>query len=389
MAVSVNRHGNLVLDFYCYAPNGEKIRCRESTRLPNNKANLKIARARMAIISNELKLGKFDYLRHFPEGSKAHLFREQPGQMSFGKFWEIWLSEKSLRATTREGWMSAYANYIGPSFGNALIQSIDESQVLSFRVRLEGKGLASSTINDKVMKPLRMCLLKAYKRGLISTYPCAEIKKLLETPEEVDPFSFEELQQLLAFAKDNYPYWYDLFVIWPRIGLRPGEIYGLKWPRIDYFNRKILVRETRTRRVDGPPKTPSSRRSVDMRPAVFEALKRQEARTKLVDPEGYVFLNEKKRPLGDEYMRQKVRHILSRADIRLRPPKQMRHTFATLHLGAGEQISWVSRMLGHANSKITWERYNRFVPNLTREDGSAFEEAMGRAEENLKAAQKG
>jgi len=126
-----------------------------------------------------------------------------------------------------------------------------------------------------------------------------------------------------------------------------------------------------------------------MRPAVFEALKRQEARTKLVDPEGYVFLNEKKRPLGDEYMRQKVRHILSRADIRLRPPKQMRHTFATLHLGAAEQISWVSRMLGHANSKITWERYNRFVPNLTREDGSAFEEAMGRAEENLKAAQKG
>jgi len=125
MAVSVNRHGNLVLDFYCYAPNGEKIRCRESTRLPNNKANLKIARARMAIISNELKLGKFDYLRHFPEVSKAHLFREQPGQLSFGKFWEIWLSEKSLRATTREGWMSAYANYIGPSFGNALIQIID------------------------------------------------------------------------------------------------------------------------------------------------------------------------------------------------------------------------------------------------------------------------
>ena len=87
-------------------------------------------------------------------------------------------------------------------------------------------------------------------------------------------------------------------------------------------------------------------------------------------------------------MRQKVRHILSRADIRLRPPKQMRHTFATLHLAAGEQISWVSRMLGHANSKITWERYNRFVPNLTREDGSAFEEAMGRAEENLKTAEK-
>jgi len=126
-----------------------------------------------------------------------------------------------------------------------------------------------------------------------------------------------------------------------------------------------------------------------MSKSVRQALKRQEARSRLVDPEGYVFLNEKKRPLGDEYMRQKVRHILTRADIRHRPPKQFRHTFATLHLASNEQISWVSKMLGHANSKITWERYNRFVPNLTRRDGSAFEKEMGKAERTLKAAQKG
>ena len=389
MAVRVNRHGNLVLDFYCDAPDGRRIRCRESTKLSDNAANRKIARARIAIITNELKLGEFDYLRRFPNGSKAQLFREHQGQLTFGEFWEIWLNEKDLRTTTMEGWVSSFDNYIGPSFSDLPIHSIDESRVLAFRKLLKQKGLAASTINDKIVKPLRMCLLKAYKRGLIASYPCVEIKRLPETPEELDPFSFEELQHLLSFVRREFPYWYALFVIWPRTGLRPGELYALKWPKIDYLHRKILVRETRTRGVDGPPKTPSSRRNVDMSKSVRQALKRQEARSRLVDPEGYVFLNEKKRPLGDEHMRQKVRHILTRADIRLRPPKQFRHTFATLHLGAGEQISWVSRMLGHANSRITWERYNRFVPNLTHEDGRAFEEKMGRAEQALKASQKG
>ncbi len=33
-------------------------------------------------------------------------------------------------------------------------------------------------------------------------------------------------------------------------------------------------------------------------------------------------------------------------------------------------------MLGHANAKINWNTYNRYIPNLTRDDGSAFEAMM-------------
>jgi hypothetical protein len=41
-----------------------------------------------------------------------------------------------------------------------------------------------------------------------------------------------------------------------------------------------------------------------------------------------------------------------------------------------EQIYLVSGMLGHSSAKITWEVYNRFMRNLTHEDGSAFAAAM-------------
>jgi integrase len=54
----------------------------------------------------------------------------------------------------------------------------------------------------------------------------------------------------------------------------------------------------------------------------------------------------------------------------------MRHTFATLAISTGENINWVARMLGHKSPVVTLERYNRFVPNLTRHDGRALLESI-------------
>ena len=117
-----------------------------------------------------------------------------------------------------------------------------------------------------------------------------------------------------------------------------------------------------------------NRRDIDLRPSVIEALKRQEARTGLSD--GHIFLTHAGRPFSKAFMRKKFRHLLKLAGLRYRPPAQMRHTFATLHIAAKENISWVSKSLGHSSVEITLKRYNRFVPNLTREDGSAFEAIM-------------
>jgi len=57
----------------------------------------------------------------------------------------------------------------------------------------------------------------------------------------------------------------------------------------------------------------------------------------------------------------------------------MRHTFATLAISAGENIIWVARMLGHKSPVVTLERYNRSVPNLTREDGKLLAGTRGMA----------
>lgn len=374
MAV-VNREGWLYLDFYCYAPNGQKTRCREATGLRDNKKNLQVIEAKDKAIKYELKHGKFDYLHFFPNGAKARVFKMPTGDILFSEWWDSWLAEKTLRENTERGWKSSYRIHIRPHFGHLLLSQIDEHEVLVFRKILEQKGLKANSINDKIIKPLCMCLLRAQKRGLIAYYPCEDIRRLTEQPPDIDPFSFDELRKFLSFLEAKKPVFHDLVLVWSRTGLRPGELYALKWKRVDYFNRKLMVRETRMPSgLEGPPKTRHSLRDVDLRIPAIEALKRQEARTRLMD--SYVFMTGAKKPFSDAFMRKKFRHLLELAKLKYRPPKQMRHTFATLHIGAGENISWVSKMLGHSSVEITLKKYNRYIPNLTREDGSAFEKIM-------------
>ncbi len=51
---------------------------------------------------------------------------------------------------------------------------------------------------------------------------------------------------------------------------------------------------------------------------------------------------------------------------------QTRHTFASLMLGLGENPNWVASTLGHASTEMLFKKYIKFIPNLTRRDGSAF-----------------
>jgi integrase len=111
-----------------------------------------------------------------------------------------------------------------------------------------------------------------------------------------------------------------------------------------------------------------------MLPPVKETLTAQKSLSWLLGD--LVFVDGKKQPVNYELFRMKVwEPVLKRLGIRYRPPYQMRHTFATLAISAGENINWVGRMLGHKSPVVTLEKYNRFVPNLTREDGKALLQA--------------
>lgn len=64
--------------------------------------------------------------------------------------------------------------------------------------------------------------------------------------------------------------------------------------------------------------------------------------------------------------------------LRRRRPYQTRHTAATFWLAAGENPEWIARQLGHSTTEMLFKVYSWYVPNLTRQDGSAMERLLRR-----------
>ena len=75
------------------------------------------------------------------------------------------------------------------------------------------------------------------------------------------------------------------------------------------------------------------------------------------------------------YNQGHIRELLKNK-VFLEGPYLTGHTAATLWLAAGESLEWIARQVGHTTTEILFRVYSRYVPNLTRQDGSAFERLL-------------
>jgi len=115
-----------------------------------------------------------------------------------------------------------------------------------------------------------------------------------------------------------------------------------------------------------------------MLPAVERALKAQCPDSQLRSE--WVFPSERGGHLDITNLRERIwKPTLRRAGLRERTLYQTRHTFATISLASGEDIGWVARVLGHSSTEMVIRHYHKFIPNLTRRDGSAMAGLIARA----------
>jgi integrase len=142
----------------------------------------------------------------------------------------------------------------------------------------------------------------------------------------------------------------------------------------DFTHGKAVIRASRSQR-GGQEKEPKTGiRTIDLLPDVIEALKRQQERTYLIRK--WVWMNGNRQWTSATF-HDHWKRVFELAKVRYRPPSQMRHTFASLHLQSGENPEWVScRMMGHSDSSMMFQNYSRYIPNATRQDGSAYKAEM-------------
>lgn len=382
----------------------EGQRCREYTALTDTPANRKKLEKVLDKIELEIAAGTFIYVNYFPNSKalkrldRGSVVAETPVAQAvgvtvsgivtpeqadlgplFSAFASQWVDDHSIewRRSHIRSLLSTLNGRLVPEFGGKAVGSITKSDILAFRATLakvkgrgEQVGLSSKRINE-IIGLLRQILTEAADQFQF-TSPALSIKKLRVRKTDVNPFSLVDVQRVMATARPDYK---DYFTTRFLTGMRTGEVHGLKWKYIDWDLRIIRVRETFVLGEDEYTKTDGSQRDIQMSQPVFEALKRQfEVTGKTSD---YVFCNQTGQPLDNKNFSDRVWYpLLRHLDLEKRRPYQMRHTAATLWLASGEAPEWIARQLGHTSTEMLFRVYSRYVPNLTRQDGSAMERLL-------------
>ena len=388
---SIRQHrGRLLIDY-----RDDGVRQRVYTKLEDNQANRaklqRVADHVDAAVSsgNSVKAvlelaGLLQSLPESRETAAVPVFANRPTAQSgietpmFLTFAEQWFGEFKV------GWRKTYITtvrgildqHLLPRFGVFAIGSITRAQILDFRSHLAsvrgrrpGTKLSPARINTVILI-LRQILQEAADRYEF-TMPMGKLKPLKIPKSDVDPFSLEQAQSIIDSVRKDYRHYMTVRFF---TGLRSGEIHGLKWKSVDFARRLILVRETIVGGEEEYTKTDSSQRDIQMSQLVHDAL---QAQHKATGHMAYVFCNRAGEPVDTANVTKRVWYpLLRHLGLALRRPYQTRHTAATLWLASGEAPEWIARQLGHASTEMLFRVYSRFVPNLTRRDGSAMDRLL-------------
>lgn len=339
-------------------------RRRERLRLAPTEANKRFAKRLKAVIEHEIATGTFDYAKHFPRSAHARVSVGTPLRTALLAYVDSLSSELEpetvrkyrLDAATVAGWFSPADT----------LKTLTRSRV---REVIGALDLSKKRILN-LLTPLRGAIAQAFDDGDLAVNPLARLKvrRTRKTDSErPHPFTPAEVSRL---AKTELG---DLWEAWAWCGLRPGEIIGLQPEDVDLQNRRLHVRRAVRVGRQKAPKTAAGERSVTLLPRAHAAFERALEKAK-----HSVFWNPNtgERWHEDRALARAFRIACKTADVDYRPPKHLRHTYASWTLSAGENPLWVAKQMGHEDTTMVFRVYAQWIPDV---DASAGQRVISKA----------
>ena len=193
--------------------------------------------------------------------------------------------------------------------------------------------------------------------------------------------------QFLAAARGDRLF--ALFAVGVAVGLRKGELAGLRWEDVDLDQGLVHVRQTIQRvygvgMVTGPPKSARSRRDVPL--PVYAGVALKEHRTRQLEERlamgrywidsGLVFTTTIGTGLDPRNLTRVLDELIAAAGVRRIRFHDLRHTCASLLLAQGVPARVVMDVLGHSQFSITMDLYSHVMPSALREAADAIDRAL-------------
>lgn len=299
------------------------------------------------------------------------------GRTTLGDYLEDWLTHvlpaRKPAPGTTDNYTWAVRHHVIPALGKVRLDQLRADDVDRLLRDIIGAGKARSTARI-ARTVLVMALEHAERRDLVPRN-VARLSILPPGPvRESRSLTLDQARTLLAtIAGERLE---AAWVVMLTCGLRPGELLGLAWDAVDLDAGTLRVCQALNRAggaafVLGEPKTPKSRRTLDVPSPAIEALRshraRQAAERLAVGSAwrdaGLVFTTEIGTVLDPRNFRRAFARVTEAAGLGTGwHPQELRHSAVSLLSAAGVRLEDVADVVGHSSaSRMTGDVYRHQV----------------------------
>ena len=270
-----------------------------------------------------------------------------------------------------------YTGHIRPYFEKHPHMELDKLtsyDIEKYYQTLRKKGLSESTI-ARQHRMINAAFNQAVKEKRITVNIMDDVKTPSDEYHEASFYDVEQLSELFRVAKDSTIYTEILLASF--LGLRRGEVLGLKWDSIDFKNRKVNIRVNVTPGIDDNGKeifviseklkTKKSTRCLILPESLAQYLQEQKQKrdqrikdygpyynTKYLD---FVCVDDRGNLHRPNYVSLTFRRMIRRAGLPYICFHDLRHSCATMLLSLGFSMKAVQQQLGHAMYSTTANTY--------------------------------
>lgn len=320
-------------------------------------------------------------------------------KMTIAEYLTYWLTSvarSKVRPTTYVNYESLVRNYITPEFGRKKLVRLTARDIRAFLMMTAATCQCCAQGKDKkrpehkrrccalgkcckklpsdrtvrfLLVIMRAAIQHAVREDDLPRNVARNVELGMGTRREIEPLTSKEGRSLLTAARDNR-LWaaYELAV---RIGLRRGELLGLRWSDADLHEGVLTVRQA-LQRVGGEllivaPKTQRSARRVALPAECVTALRAQRVQ-QIADKKaagdnwkgteyGLVFTTKNGTPIEPRNMNRSFEALSIRAGVRKVRLHDLRHTCASLLHEQGADARMIMEVLGHSSIRVTMDIY--------------------------------
>lgn len=168
----------------------------------------------------------------------------------FNKFRENGREDRAFATKAKQD--SLWKNYIGPKFGNCLIDSLSVAQINDWLTYLYYNEDRAYLYVEAFLKMFYLIYGQAYSRGYISIdyYNMMCVNK--NTKIHMPKMKIDEDTDIVSFTKDQLEQLDEYFhgtnaetayMLGRYCGVRINEAYGLKWEHVNFDENYILIKQ--------------------------------------------------------------------------------------------------------------------------------------------------